>query len=126
MLARNRSFERFWRRLGASLLLGLLAFAVPPSAGAQQSQGRLLDAPRAAGTVGERYDGYAVMRGTAAPDVRALVDRVNAERSTVYADQAARQRAPIFEIGRVYADAIMRAAPKGTWFLAQNGEWKQK
>ncbi len=105
-------------------MLALWAFAIAPAANAQSA--RLLDAARASGTVGERYDGYAVIHGAASPDLRALVDRVNAERSAIYAEQSAKQRAPIFEVGRVYADQILKSAPKGTWFLAQNGQWKQK
>jgi uncharacterized protein YdbL (DUF1318 family) len=124
MLARIRSSERVWQTLGVALLLTLATFAVAPAASAQP--GRLLDGPRAAGIVGERYDGYAVIRGAAPPDVRALVDKVNAERSAIYADQAVKQHAPIFEVGRVYADQILKTAPRGTWFLAQNGEWTQK
>jgi hypothetical protein len=128
MLAAIRSSEpargAAGRRGGAAALLVLALLALAPAAGAQS--GRFLDESRAAGTVAERYDGYAVMRGTASPEVRALVDRVNAERSKIYAEQAAKQRAPIFEVGRVYADQIAKTAPKGTWFLAQDGEWKQK
>jgi len=134
MLGRNRSFECAKRRAATNLgrrqfvvLLGagFLLCALPPTASAQ-SQVRLLDAPRAAGIVGERYDGYAMVRGAAPPDVVALVNSVNADRRTVYAERAAAQRAPIEEVGKVYAAEIMKAAPKGTWFLSESGQWTQK
>ena len=134
MLGRNRSFERAKRRAATNrgrrqfvtlLWAGFLLCALPAAAIAQ-SQARLLDAPRAAGLVGERYDGYAVVRGAAPPNVVALVNSVNVERRTVYAQRAAAQRAPIEEVGKVYAAEIMKATPKGTWFLAESGQWTQK
>jgi hypothetical protein len=95
-----------------------IAVAEPPA--------RLLDAPRAAGSVGERYDGYAVVRGTASPETTALVDKVNAERRAVYTQRAQSEAVPIEAIGRFYAAEIIKAAPAGTWFLAENGEWSRK
>ena len=134
MLGRNRSFERAKRRAATNLgrrqfvtllCAGFLLCALPAAASAQ-SQARLLDGPRAAGSVGERYDGYAVVRGTAPPDVVALVNSVNAERRAVYAQRAAAQRAPAEEVGKVYAAEIMKSAPRGTWFLSESGQWTQK
>ena len=134
MLGQSRSFERAKRRAAIDLgrrrfimLLwaGFLLCALPAAASAQ-SQARLLDAPRAAGIVGERYDGYAVVRGAAPPDVVALVNSVNAERRAVYAQRAAAQGAPVEAVGRIYAAEIMKSAPKGTWFLSESGPWTQK
>ena len=103
-------------------LAGLL-LALSPDAFAQS---RLLDAPRAAGTVGERYDGFAVVRGAASPDVVALVNSVNAERRTVYAQHAASEHVSADAIGKIYAAEIIKSAPKGTWFLSESGQWTQK
>jgi len=134
MSGRNRSSEHTKRRttigLGrrrfiALLWAGALLCALPAAASAQ-SQSRLLDAPRAQGLVGERYDGYAVVRGAAPPDVVALVNSVNAERRAVYAQRAAAQGAPAEAVGKIYAAEIIRSAPKGTWFLSESGQWTQK
>jgi uncharacterized protein len=100
-----------------------LAFAAPAAA---QSSSRLLDAPRASGLVGERYDGYAVVRGTVPPDIAALVGKVNAERRAVYAQRAAKEHVPVEAIGKIYAGEIMRSAPAGTWFLSETGQWTRK
>ena len=102
----------------------LLPLLLTP-AGAQQSA-RLLDAPRAAGLVGERYDGYAVLRGQAPADVARLVTQVNAERRSVYAQRAAAEHVPIEAIGKIYAAEIMHSAPPGTWFLSESGQWTRK
>ena len=109
--------------LGAALLLA--AVALRPSIASAQSA-RLLDAPRAAGLVGERFDGYAVIRGNASGDVVALVAKVNAERKAVYAQRAASENVPVDAIGRIYAAQIIQSAPAGTWFLSETGQWSQK
>lgn len=114
------------------LLLGLaglplLAFAVTGlPATAQAQTARLLDAPRIAGLVGERYDGYAVPRGKVDSALSALIDKVNADRRAVYAKQAAADKVPIEAVGKIYAAEIIKSAPVGTWFLGENGQWTQK
>jgi len=90
------------------------------------AQGRPLDAPRAAGIVGERYDGYAEVRGAAPADVVSLVNRVNAERRALYAQRAKSEGVPIEAIGKIYAKEIVQSAPSGTWFLGQDGKWTRK
>jgi uncharacterized protein YdbL (DUF1318 family) len=101
------------------MLAGVSILAIGPFAGAM-AQSRLLDAPRAAGIAGERYDGFAVARGSASPEVAALVAQVNAERRAVYAQRA--------QSDKVSIDAleIMKSAPPKTWFLSESGQWSQK
>ena len=91
-----------------------------------RAQSRLLDAPRAAGTVGERYDGFATVRGAASPEVAALVTQVNAERRAVYAQRAQTDKASVDAVGRIYALEIMKSAAAKTWFLSESGKWTQK
>jgi uncharacterized protein YdbL (DUF1318 family) len=131
MSERNQYSSRIGRRpalrLGA-LGLGLLAlslclFRFTADANAES---RLLDAPRAAGTVGERFDGYAVARGTPTADLAALIAKVNAERQAIYQQRAAAEKVPVDAIGRIYAAEIMKSAPAGTWFLSESGNWTQK
>lgn len=91
------------------------------------AQSRVLDAPRASGAVGERFDGYAVVRDQSqAGSLGPLVDRVNAERRQVYTQRATAERAPVDQIGRVYAREIFNSAPAGTWFLQESGQWVRK
>lgn len=114
----NRSL--FFRIFAAALFL-------IASIGDAHAQGQILDGPRAAGTVGERYDGYAVVRTQEdAVTLAPLVGSVNAERRKVYAERAHKENVPIEQIGRVYAAEIFRAAPAGTWFLKENGQWTRK
>ncbi len=91
------------------------------------AQNRLLDAPRASGAVGERYDGFAVVRDQAqAGSLGPLVNQVNAERRQVYTQRAAAEKVSIDQVGRVYAQEILRSAPAGTWFLQESGQWVRK
>jgi uncharacterized protein len=114
-------FSRLSRR-------GLLALAVIlPLSEVVFAQGRTLDAPRSAGTVGERYDGYAMVRDVAnAARLGPLVDQVNAERRKLYAQRAAADGVPVDQVGRVYAGEIFKSAPAGTWFLQESGQWAKK
>jgi uncharacterized protein YdbL (DUF1318 family) len=122
MSARNRSFDPTRRWLVAALTC--LVLGLPLRVDAQSA--RLLDGPRAAGLVGERFDGYAVVRGAAPADVAALVDRVNAERKAVYEQRAAADKAPVDAVGKIYAQQIMQSAPAGTWLLGEDGQWTRK
>lgn len=116
----NRS--RFFNVLTAlALTLAVLTFA-----GSADAQSRLLDAPRAAGMVGERDDGYAVVRGSATPEITALVNQVNTERRALYTERAKKDGVPPEAIGKIYAAEIMKAAPAGTWFLDSTGKWTQR
>ena len=120
----SRSSDRRPSRRRAVIALGLMMFGL--SIGADAQTARLLDAPRAAGTVGERYDGYAVARGAVPPDLAALVQQVNAERRAVYQQRAKSDGVPVEAIGKIYAGEILKSAPPGTWFLGENGQWTRK
>ncbi len=88
---------------------------------------RPLDAPRAQGLIGERYDGYALVHDAHASEaVRALVEKINGERRQVYASQATSTGAPVAEVGKVYGLQILQKAPAGTWLQGADGRWRQK
>ncbi len=113
------------RRFARMVAAGVGLLALTPFSGAW-GQSRLLDAPRMAGTVGERFDGFAVVRGEASAEIAQLVSQVNAERRTVYAQRAATDKVSIDAVGKIYAMEIMKSAPPKTWFLSEAGQWVQK
>ncbi len=82
-----------------------------------------LNALRRAGAVGERYDGFLVARDGGA---RATVDSINAQRRKIYEKRAKDAGVALEQIGRVYAEQIMKDAPRGTYFLQESGQWVQK
>lgn len=95
--------------------------------GQANAQSRPLDAPRASGLVGEKYDGFAVVRSPSAPgDVKSLVDQSNQERAALYKQRGASDGATPDAVGRIYAKQIFDQAPAGTWFLQESGQWVQK
>src|SRR4051812_17418284 len=80
----------------------LLALPLLLLAGAAAAQSRVLDAPRSTGAVGERFDGYAVLRDPgSAGALGPTIEQVNAERRKVYAQRAASDGVPIEQIGRI-------------------------
>jgi uncharacterized protein YdbL (DUF1318 family) len=103
-------------------LVALVFVAVPGLASAQS-----LDALRADGTIGERYDGTVVVRG-GSPSTAVLdfVASVNAQRQKIYADRAAQQGVPVGQVARIYAKEIYAKLPAGAWFLDESGTWRQK
>lgn len=109
----------------ALMFAGVGILAISPFLGAR-AQPRVLDAPRAAGIVGERYDGFAALHGAASPEIAALVAHVNAERRTVYAQRAQSDKVSLDAVGKIYALEIMKSAPPKTWILPESGQWMQK
>ena len=82
---------------------------------------------RADGTVGERYDGIAVVRKDGASEkVKRALAKVNEKRREIYRERAAEEGVTPEQVGRVYARQIYDKAPSGTWFLSEAGEWRQK
>lgn len=111
------------RRFITLLAVSLLAIAL----GAPPAVAQTLDELRSSGTIGERYDGLAMVRDTgASAKVRAMVADVNAQRQKIYAKRAAEQGVPADQVGRVYAKEIFQNAPTGTWFLGEDGSWTKK
>ena len=104
-------------------LFGLFLALQGPTTG--HAQAKLLDAPRAQGLVGERFDGYAVVRQSS-PAAEGVVAEVNAQRRQIYAQRAQSERVPAAQVGRVYAAEIVKRAPAGTWFLGEDGRWTRK
>ena len=121
---------RTWQALrphtvaGLRVLCAILAFLIWSTAADAAPS---LDDLRASGAVGERYDGYAVLRAQGADTaLRSLVDSVNAKRRGIYEERAKKQGVPPQEVGKVYALEIAAKAPPGTWLLGENGKWVQK
>lgn len=95
--------------------------------GGVSAQAKPLDAPRAAGQIGERYDGYVVLRDKNAPQsVKNLVAQTNAQRKALYEKRAKEDKVPVSAIGKIYAEQIIKSAPKGTYFLDSSGKWTRR
>jgi uncharacterized protein YdbL (DUF1318 family) len=123
MSPKTRFSDRLTIVARVAALAALLLGAQPASA----QQEKPLDAPRAAGIVGERYDGYAVLRDANAPQaIKDLVVRVNERRKAYYAKRAVEQKVPEAAVGKIYAQQIIKRAPAGTYFLDESGKWTRQ
>lgn len=109
--------RRTFLMLAAALSLSVAMAGSPAMA-------QSLDALRSSGAVGERFDGLAVARDSSAATAK-FVEGVNAQRLGIYRDRAAAQGVSPEQVGRVYAQQIRKSAPRGTWFLQDNGNWTQ-
>ena len=112
--------HRLRRALGliAVAFAGFLILSGPAPAQAQD-----LDALRASGAVGERFDGYLVARDG---NAQGFVAKVNAKRRQIYEQRAASQGIGADQVGMVYAKEILADAPAGTWFQNPDGSWARK
>src|SRR5690606_19639886 len=100
------------RRFSLLSLVALAAVSLPLLA--QPVAAQSLDELRAAGKIGERYDGYAVARDAAFAD---MVKDINAKRRAIYEAQAKKQGVAVDQVGLVYAGELIEKVPAGTWIL---------
>ena len=116
MLHQLRQTAGLLPKLIAGLLLAVALGSAPALA-------QDLDALRASGAVGERFDGYAQARDASAAEA---VRSINARRQQIYKQRAAEQGISPDQVGRIYAEQIMRDAPAGTYFLSETNQWVRK
>jgi len=108
-----------------TLTLLLTIFMLTAVIGTSPVQAASLGELRASGAIGERHDGYTVVRNNAAGAAE-IVSKVNAERRRIYQTRATQQKTSVEAVGAVYASQIFANAPAGTWFLTANGAWRRK
>ncbi len=112
------------RRTALKMLSGLAIAMVLAGGIAGPAWAQSLESLRASGALGERYDGLVTVR-QASPDASRIAAEVNSQRQAIYKQRAAEQGVPWDQVGRVYARQLFEQAPKGTWFLTEQG-WIQK
>jgi hypothetical protein len=102
-------------------LLGALAFAAPAIA-----QMPAIDAARAAGLVGERYDGYLGVTGPISPQVRSQVSSINIHRRSLYSGLAARRGASPQEVGITAGCQLLAGVGVGQAYMLADGVWRRR
>ncbi|WP_372018805.1 YdbL family protein [Tistrella mobilis] len=124
--ARRRTAARFIAVLLAAALpaAAVLPLALPRAAMAQEAG---LDALKAQGLVGERFDGYvgAVKSQTDAA-TQQVIDRINLQRKDRYRAIAARRGASLSAVERIAGAQVIERAPSGTWVMPEGSGWVQK
>jgi len=93
------------------------------SAAMQESAAEL----RATGLVGEQYDGYLGLVGSAPPRIRSEMDAINIRRRAHYTELANRRRARVEEVAVAAACEILasRVGPS-QYYLLPDGVWRRR
>lgn len=103
----------------------LAAAAVPLAAAVAQSSGIAVPA-RAAGQVGERFDGYLGFSTPPTATLRTQVDAINIRRRSLYSSLAVRRGVAPADVGIAAACELMRRVAVGEAYLLSDGVWRRR
>jgi len=104
----------------------LLAFALIASAAPALAQTPALEAARAAGAIGERYDGYIGIAAPVSPQVRSLVATTNIRRRSLYSTLAGRKGVSPQEVGITAGCQLLGRVRVGEVYLLAEGGWQRR
>ena len=102
------------------LILLALLVAAPAAA---QTPG--IDAARAAGQVGERYDGYLGVNGAVSGTVRSQVAAINIQRRSLYSNLAAGKGVSPADVGVTAGCQLLARVSAGEAYLLTDGTWRR-
>ena len=105
------------------LLAGVLLLSAVPLA-AQSSP--TIVAARAAGQIGERYDGYLGYAQTPAPGVRSQVDAVNIRRRSLFTSLAGQRGASPQEVGITAGCELLARVAVGEAYMLADNVWRRR
>ncbi|MFL6728307.1 MAG: DUF1318 domain-containing protein [Sphingomicrobium sp.] len=104
-------------------LVSLAALMLAASAAAQTPA---VDAARAAGAVGERYDGYVGLASAVTAQVRSQVATINIRRRSLYSNLAASKGVSPQEVGITAGCQLLARVPIGGSFMLADGVWRRR
>ena len=102
--------------VAATALLAVPALAQTPA----------VDAARAAGAVGERYDGYVGIAAPVSAAVRSQVAAINIRRRSLYSNLAARKGASPQDVGLTAGCQLLARVGVGQSYLLADGVWRRR
>jgi uncharacterized protein YdbL (DUF1318 family) len=103
------------------LLLLAILLAAPVAA-----QTPAVNAARAVGQVGERYDGYLGIAGAVSPAVRTQVATINIQRRSLYSNLAARKGVSPSDVGITAGCALLARVSPGEAYMGGDGVWRRR
>ncbi len=83
-------------------------------------------AARAAGTVGERIDGYLGVVGAGSPTLQAVVNDINIKRRALYSQKAQAANATLDEYALTAGCQAILATKPGEKYQAPDGSWQTR
>ena len=93
-------------------------------AGPAMAQTPAVNAARAAGIVGERYDGYLGIVGAAPTNLRSQVASINIQRRSIYSNLAASRRATPRDVGITAGCELLSRVGVGEAYQWADGQWR--
>jgi len=110
--------RRTLRTAAAAMLLLAAAPAV--------AQRPAVNAARAAGSVGERFDGYLGIAAAVDPAVRSQVSSINIQRRALYSRLAASKGASPSEVGITAGCELLGRVAIGEPYMLPDGAWRRR
>ena len=104
------------------LSLALLALATAPAA----AQTPAVNAARAAGIAGERFEGYMGFAATPTAAVRAQVSTINIRRRALYSSLAAQSGATVQDVAITAGCQLLARVSVGEAYMLSDGAWRRR
>ena len=105
---------------------GLLAAFLLALAPATMAQTPAVDAARAAGAVGERYDGYVGVTGAVSATVRSQVATINIQRRALYSRLAASRGVSPRDVGITAGCQLLARVGVSEAYMLGDGAWRRR
>jgi uncharacterized protein YdbL (DUF1318 family) len=105
------------------LLMAMALVAAAPPAVAQTAA---VNAARAAGTAGERFDGYLGIAAPVAAAVRGQIATINIQRRSLYTRLAASKGASPQDVGITAGCTLLARVAPGEVYMALDGKWRRR
>jgi uncharacterized protein YdbL (DUF1318 family) len=103
-----------------------VAVAALLSAPAALAQTPVVNQARAAGFVGERYDGYLGISAEVPANVRSQVASINIQRRTLYSNLAASKGASPNDVGITAGCELLGRVAVGEAYMLIDGAWRRR
>ena len=104
----------------------VLLVAALLAAGPALAQTPAVDAARASGILGERYDGYMGFAASAPAAVRSQVATINIRRRALYSNLAASRGASPQEVGITAGCQLLARVGVGEAYMWADGVWRRR
>lgn len=108
----------------ALLALAIAAATLPAAGGAQEAT--VLVQGRAAGLIGERFDGYVGFVTSPSESLRRQVNAINIRRRALYANLARQKGVSTEEVGITATCTLFARIPVGGYYLTSDRGWLRR
>jgi len=95
-------------------------------AGPAAAQTPAVEAARASGAIGERYDGYLGVVGAVSGAVRSQVATINIQRRSLYSNLAARKGVSPQDVGVTAGCQLLARVAVGEAYMWADGAWRRR